>query len=69
MSSISWRMLSLLMSIKMQVRATQLDGAEWTRITCVDKLAFGVEVVKRKKDLHKTGFEEIFCKSMAGVAI
>ena len=57
------------MSARMHIRAMPFEKALLIRLTGVDKLAFSVQVVKCKKYLHKTWFEEIFGKSMVGIAV
>jgi hypothetical protein len=53
----------------MQIRETYFEKALLIRLAGVDKLAFSVQIVECKKYLHKTRFEEIFGKSIVGIAI
>jgi hypothetical protein len=68
LSSISWRMLSPLMSIRLWVSnfTTRRPKVSPTR---VNKLALSMQVVECKENLHQARLEEIFSESMARVAI
>lgn len=57
LSSISWRILSLLMSRWMSISAMLLHKATQICLTGMDKLAFSVQIVKGKKNLHQSSFE------------
>lgn len=49
--------------------AVRTFGENEILLTCMDKLAFGMQVVKRKKNLHETNPEQVLSKSMIGIAI